>query len=126
MILLMEKFNRLMVTFKDTSTDIDKKLKGFIGTKTNKFTNPLEDSKEIVQNLSNLYQFKKEIELDNTKEEIYNRLSEIFTNQFKLTSFTFIEIDLSKRKMTTVKEIGNTFYCKENIENEYQNFKKGK
>ena len=118
MILLMEKFNRLMVTFKDTSTDIDKKLKGFIGTKTNKFTNPLEDSKEIVQNLSNLYQFKKEIELDNTKEEIYNRLSEIFTNQFKITSFTFIEIDLSKRKMTTVKEIGNTFYCKENIENE--------
>ena len=118
MILLMEKFNRLMVTFKDTSTDIDKKLKGFIGSKINKHVNPLEDSKEIVQNLSNLYQFKKEIELDNTKEEIYNRLAEIFTNQFKLTSFTFIEIDLSKRKMTTVKEIGNTFYCKENIENE--------
>ncbi len=118
MIILMEKFNRLMVTFKDTSTDIDKKLKGFIGSKTNKHISPLEDSKEIVQNLSNLYQFKKEIELDNTKEEIYNRLAEIFTNQFKLTSFTFIEIDLLKQKMTTVKELGNTFYCKKNIENE--------
>jgi two-component system, cell cycle response regulator len=120
MINLMDKFNRLMEIFKDTSTDIDKKLKGFIGSKINKYENPLEDSKEIVQNLSNLYQFKKEIELDNTKEEIYNRLSEVFTNQFKITNFTFIEIDLTKHKMTTVKEIGNTFYCKENIENEPQ------
>ena len=118
MITLMEKFNRLMVTFKDTSSDIDKKLKGFIGSKINKHVNPLEDSKEIVQNLSNLYQFKKEIELDNTKEEIYNRLSEIFINQFNFKNFTFIEIDTSKQKMTTIKEVGDTFYCKHNIENE--------
>lgn len=118
MIILMDKFNNLMTTFKDTTSDIDKKLKGFIGSKISNQTNPLQDSKDIVLNLSNLYQFKKEIELDNTKEEIYNRLSEIFINQFKITNFTFIEIDVAKHKKTTTKEIGNTFYCKENIENE--------
>ena len=118
MIVLMDKFNDLMTSFKDTATDIDKKLKGFIGTKINNQINPLEDSKEIVLNLSNLYQFKKEIELDNTKEEIYNRLSEIFINQFNFKNFTFIEIDTSKQKMTTIKEVGDTFYCKHNIENE--------
>lgn len=120
MIILMDKFNNLMTTFKDTTTDIDKKLKGFIGSKISNQTNPLQDSKDIVLNLSNLYQFKKEIELDNTKEEIYNRLSEIFINQFKITNFTFIEIDVAKHKMSTTKEVGNTFYCKENIENEPQ------
>ena len=31
MINLMEKFNKLMASLKDTSADIDKKLKGFIG-----------------------------------------------------------------------------------------------
>ena len=118
MINLIDKFNNLIVSFKDTATDIDKKLKGFIGSKINKQINPLEDSKEIVLNLSNLYQFKKEIELDNTKEEIYNRLSEIFIYQFKIDNFTFIEIDTSKHKMNIIKEIGNTFYCKENIDNE--------
>ncbi len=118
MIILMDKFNNLMTTFKDTTTDIDKKLKGFIGSKISNQTNPLQDSKDIVLNLSNLYQFKKEIELDNTKEEIYNRLSEIFINQFKISNFTFIEIDVAKHKMNTTKEVGNTFYCKESIENE--------
>jgi two-component system, cell cycle response regulator len=118
MIILMDKFNDLMTSFKNTATDIDKKLKGFIGTKINNQVNPLEDSKEIVLNLSNLYQFKKEIELDNTKEEIYNRLSEIFINQFNFKNFTFIEIDTSKQKMSTIKEVGNSFYCKHNIENE--------
>ena len=118
MIIVLDKFNNLMTTFKDTATDIDKKLKGFIGSKINNQINPLENSKEIVLNLSNLYQFKKEIELDNTKEEIYNRLSEIFIKQFKISNFTFIEIDVAKHKMNTIKEVGNTFYCKENIEDE--------
>ena len=118
MTILLDKFNNLITTFKDTATDIDKKLKGFIGSKIDNQINPLEDSKEIVLNLSNLYQFKKEIELDNTKEEIYDRLSEIFINQFKISNFTFIEIDVAKQKMNTIKEVGNTFYCKQNIENE--------
>ena len=118
MMILMDKFNNLMTSFRNTATDIDKKLKGFIGSKINTQVNPLEDSKEIVLNLSNLYQFKKEIELDNTKEEIYNRLSEIFINQFNIKNFTFIEICTSKQKMTTIKEVGNSFYCKQNIENE--------
>jgi diguanylate cyclase (GGDEF)-like protein len=118
MTILMDKFNNLMTIFKDTTTDIDKKLKGFIGSKIDNQSNPLEDSKEIVLNLSNLYKFKKEIELDNTKEEIYNRLSEIFINQFKITNFTFMEINVAKHKMNIIKEVGDTFYCKENIENE--------
>lgn len=118
MTLLLVKFNHLITTFKDTATDIDKKLRGFIGSKIDNQINPLDDSKEIVLNLSNLYQFKKEIELDNTKEEIYNRLSEIFMNQFKISNFSFVEIDVFKQKMNTIKEVGNTFYCKHNIENE--------
>lgn len=116
MVNVMERFNNLMVAFKDTSVDIDKKLRGFIGYKSaNASDSPLADSKEIISNLSNLYQFKKEIELDNTKEEIYERLSQIFINQFDIKNFTFVEIDMVKQKMFTVVQYGNTFYCKDNI-----------
>ena len=37
-------------------------------------------------------------------------------NQFKIKSFTFIEINTFKRKMEIVKEVGDTFYCKKHLE----------
>ena len=112
MITIMDNFNELITTFKTTSYEIDKKLKGFIGAKSN-IDNPLEDSRLMVTNLSNLYQFKKEIELDNSKDEIYNRLSEVFINQFKIENFTIVEIDITKKKKQIIIEEGNSFYCKE-------------
>ena len=113
---LIERFNKLMSSLKDTSSDIDKKLHGFIGKISGSKSNSLEDSKEIVSNLTNLYQFKKEIEQDNTKDEIYTRLSEVFINQFEIKDFRFIEINTLKKKMEIVKEEGNSFYCKDHIE----------
>lgn len=113
---LIDKLNCLITSLKDTSNDIDKKLKGFIGKESNHNDNSLENSKEIVSSLSALYQFKKEIEQDNTKEEIYNRLSEVLKNMFSLSSFTFLEIDTQKKKMEVVIEEGKSFYCKKNIE----------
>jgi two-component system cell cycle response regulator len=109
------EYNSLMLTFKSTSVDIDKKLHGFIGHKASSSDNPLSESKEIINNLSDLFQFKKQIELDNSKEEIYNRVAEIFINKFKLENFSFIEIDMSKQKMTKVKSVGDSLCCEKNI-----------
>ncbi len=115
---LAKNYNSIMSIFSDTSNDIDKKLKGFIGHKSStEETNPLVESREIISNLSNLYQFKKEIELDDTKEEIYQRLLQIFMNQFSLKNFTFVEIDMNNEKQTVVAKVGNMFYCKDTIEN---------
>ncbi len=119
MISLADEYNTLMSIFKDTSEDIEKKLKGFIGHKQGNYSsNPLEESKDIITNLSNLYQFKKEIELDNSKDEIYNRLAQVFQNQFSLKNFTFLEIDMIKQKMTEVLKVGDSFHCKAGISDE--------
>ena len=113
---LTGEYNKLMQNFKDTSYDIEKKLQGFIGYNTDeKNKNPLDKSSEIIDNLSNLYQFKKEIELDHLREEIYNRLAQVFINKFKLDKFTFVEIDMIKEKMTTVIEEGDMFCCKNTL-----------
>lgn len=117
MINTMDNFNNLLTTFKDTSKDIDKKLKVFIGNSSlKKNASPFEESKRIVTNLSNLYQYKKEIELDNSKDEIYTRLSQILVNQFNLKSFTFTEINLTKQKMEITKKVGDSFYCQADLE----------
>jgi GGDEF domain-containing protein len=109
---LLDNFNNLISTFRTTSYEIDKKLKGFIGAKSN-VDNPLEDSRLMVTNLSNLYQYKKEIELDNSKEEIYNRLSEVFINQFGIKNFTIVEINITKKKKEIIIDNGKSFQCRE-------------
>ena len=113
---LTEDYNDLMSIFKDTSVDIDRKLQGFVGYKTNSRTkNPLNESKEIIDNLSNLYQFKKQIELDSSRDEIYSRVSQVFINRFKINNFTFIEIDMLKHKMNKVIDVGESFYCSKTL-----------
>ncbi|WP_421716394.1 GGDEF domain-containing protein [Arcobacter arenosus] len=110
---LTNDYNNLMITFKDTTEEIDKKLQGFIGYRTEFLTNrnPLSESREIIKKLSNLYQFKKEVEQDSSKEEIYKRLADVMENEFELRNFTFSEIDMLNNKITKVIEKGESFYC---------------
>ncbi|WP_428025553.1 GGDEF domain-containing protein [Arcobacter sp.] len=112
-----EDYNNLITIFKDTSLDIDTKLQGFVGyrDKSTQNTNPLNESKNIIDNLSNLYQFKKQVELDNTKGEIYTRIAQVFENKFNLKNFTFFEIDIKKQKMQKIISVGESLYCHDSI-----------
>ena len=112
---ITNEYNNLMSTFEETSGNIDKKLQGFVGYQTTKERNPLNESKEIINNLSNLYQFKKQVELDDTKDEIYSRLAQVFINKFQITSFTFIEVNMLTQKMEEVHKEGNSFHCEQTI-----------
>jgi diguanylate cyclase (GGDEF)-like protein len=112
-----EDYNNLIDTFKDTTLDIDKKLQGFVEYRDKNAinTNPLNQSKNIIDNLSNLYQFKKQVELDNTKQEIYNRIAQVFENKFNLKNFTFFEIDIKKQKMQKIVSVGTSLFCHDAI-----------
>ena len=115
---LTDDYNNLLEIFKETTNDIDKKLQVYTGYRTSTMQrNPLKESKHIVDNLSNLYQYKKQIELDSTLDEIYNRLKEVMLNKFGLENFTFVEIDVLKQKMKKVIEVGESFYCASSIKN---------
>lgn len=116
---ITEDYNNLIELFEQTSTKIDEKLQGFVEYRDQRAinSNPLEESKDIIDNLSNLYQFKKLVELDNTKEEIYNRITEVFKNKFGLKNFTFFEVDNKKQKINIVSTIGESLYCMESIKN---------
>ena len=47
--------------------------------------------------LSEIFRFKKTIELDNSKDTIYKRLAHILTDNFKITNFVIMEIDAKEQ-----------------------------
>ncbi|MEA3352604.1 MAG: GGDEF domain-containing protein [Campylobacterota bacterium] len=117
---LIKEYNMLVNGLNTTFSDIDKKLSIFVGDQKLYTGNPLLNSQRIVGNLSDIYQFKKEIEVDRTKDEIYKRLSQILTNKFNIKYFTFMELDYKTNKTKIVYQRGNRDYCfnmiKENSE----------
>lgn len=112
---LIDQYNKLNEKLKNTFESIDKKLKTFIGNKTVTNENSIDNASEIISKLTLIYQFKKEIEQDDTKNAIYNRIAQIFVSQFNLKHFNIIEIDNKQRTATMALEYGAINICKEKI-----------
>ncbi len=113
---LIINYNDLTDSLMETFQEIDDKLKSFVGGTSTVTTsnNPLAESKEIITNLSYLYEFKNQIQLDKDKSEIYSRLGEIFKNQFNINYINILEID-DFTKVTKVYEHGGLDYCSKSI-----------
>jgi diguanylate cyclase (GGDEF)-like protein len=62
-----------------------------------KSDNPLNDAKETIEQLANIFKFKRMIEEDNTVEEIYNRLVNVL-EEFNIENFSIIGIDNPEQK----------------------------
>ena len=112
---LIKEYNLLVNGLSITMDDIDKKLNIFVGNRSYDTTNPLVKAQKVISNLAEIYQFKKEIEIDSTKDEIYKRLSYILINKFNLNSFTFMEQDINTNKTTIVYNYGEDNYCSSEI-----------
>jgi diguanylate cyclase (GGDEF)-like protein len=112
---LVNEYNRLVNGLSHTFADIDKKLNVFIGNESHESNNPLLNSQKVIGNLSELYKFKKEIEIDATKEEIYNRISQVLSNRFNIKNYNFLERDNKTNKLQLVFTQGDQFYCSRRI-----------
>jgi two-component system, cell cycle response regulator len=114
---LVDVYNNLINKLDNTFAGIDNKLKGLIGHINKRGQlNPIEDANMIVENLSNIFQFKKAIELDETKNDIYNRLSQVLNNKFNLKHFTIVEVNHTTETMETVYKSGEFYFCSKELE----------
>lgn len=114
---LINEYNQLVNGLSTTFTDIDNKLNIFIGNQMYHTNNPLLNSQRIIGDLSDIYQFKKEIEVDKDKYEIYGRLGEVLNNRFRLKNFNFMEQNYQNNKTEIVYSKNNINYCVETIKN---------
>lgn len=88
--------NTLIEKFQGTLGTIEHNISLFIPHNTISNKDPLEQSKEVIEELADIYRFKKTIELDKDKIDIYERLFFILKNKFKITNFAFYEVDFIK------------------------------
>lgn len=89
--------------FEDLELGIDKAYKGDFSYKVT--TSLSDDAGKVAQRLnelSDIFRFKKTIELDATKQDIYNRLAHILINHLSIKDFVIFEINDSKKEKNVV------------------------
>lgn len=97
----------------ETIRHVDKKITILIGGMQSASDNPLIRTRDIVDELVDIYKFKKTIELDKDKEEIYERIISIIRSRVGENQFSLFEINhLSCSRKIIYSSMGDEWYCK--------------
>jgi len=94
--------NGLLEKLQNTLDDIENKIHVFLTNTKKDETDPLIDVKSTVNQLSEIYKFKKTIEHDEKINEVYARFADVLKDKFKLTDFNFLEADTTGKTVKTV------------------------
>lgn len=96
---IVSQLNTLFSKMQSTFGDIKYNLSTFIPQGCISSADPLQEAKSIIQELSDIYKFKKTIELDTSKEMVYERFIQVLQNKYNLNNFSFFEINATKDTM---------------------------
>lgn len=107
---VISQMNTLFAKMQETFGDIKYNLATFRPNECTSNSDPLYEAKSIISELSDIYKFKKTIELDATKDVIYSRIIDILKLKYKLHHFAFYEINSKtlERNLIYITE-GSTF-----------------
>ncbi len=106
-----DTFSMLSTTFKN----IEENIRAMIGYGVLKTGNVLSDTAKIVDELLKIYRFKRVIEKDARKVDVYKRLVDILDNYMSLDAFSLYEIDQHKNGIKPIHVKGMDRWCKEVI-----------
>jgi len=108
---IVSQLNTLFRKMQETFGDIKYNLSTFIPQGCVSSSDPLYEAKTIIGELSDIYKFKKTIELDSSKEVVYERISDILKNKYNLTSFAFYEVDTKSGKRKLINQATDITIC---------------
>ncbi|MDD5118815.1 MAG: GGDEF domain-containing protein [Sulfuricurvum sp.] len=105
-----EQMNTLFQKMEETFGGIKHNLNTFASRSNISCSDPLSTAGMIIQELSDVYKFKKTIELDSSKDAIYERFVYVLKEKFKYEHFALYEVDKNtkERKLIHISE-GKTF-----------------
>ena len=93
-------------------TGIERNLTAFVHKRASNLNNDkLLTAKEIIEDISEIYNYKKTIETDLTKDDIYHRLVQVFKDKLKIEHFYIFENDLVKNERHVVYRTKDTISC---------------
>lgn len=104
-----ERLNHLFRKMQETFNEIKQNLSTFLTQSKLTFDDPLLEAKVIIKELADVYKFKKTIELDASKNAIYERLIYVVNTKFDISTFTLFEVH---------KETSQRIEIFSNVENE--------
>ena len=96
-------YNVFLDKLKDSFGVIEQKYTSLIEKEPS--NDPLNDAKETIEQLANIFTFKRLIEEDESPEEILNRLVDILL-QFNIKNFALIGIDNNEKKVFQIHQYG--------------------
>ena len=111
--LIISQMNTLFGKMQETFGDIKYNLATFIPDGCVSSSDPLYEAKMIIRELSDIYKFKKTIELDSSKDMVYIRITDVLKTKFEIAHFAFYEVNnvLSERKLIYISEAGSICYA---------------
>ena len=90
---VVEQLNTLFTKMHEAFGEIRINLATFITERSTNCHDPLFEAKQVINELSDIYKFKKTIELDENKNVIYSRIIEILKSKFHIENFALYEVD---------------------------------
>jgi len=106
---MVKEYDLLLGKLDNTFGEIDKNLRTLVSAQRDK--DPLSDAENIVSSLSKLYQFKKAIDLDQNKYDIYDRIKYALINFFGVKNFVIYEINAETNEAEDVLWYGELPEC---------------
>jgi len=105
---ITNQMNTLFRKMQETFGDIKYNLSTFIPQRETSSADPLYEAKTIIKELSDIYKFKKTIELDESQEVIYARITDILKVKYHINSFSLYKINnlAKERKLIYVSKDG--------------------
>ncbi|HEX5710456.1 MAG TPA: GGDEF domain-containing protein [Sulfuricurvum sp.] len=106
-----EQMNTLFEKMNETFGGIRHDLGTFMTRSNIACADPLNNAGAIIKELSDVYKFKKTIELDSTKDEIYDRFIYILKEKFQFDHFAFYEVDKISKTRRLIYITDHKSFC---------------
>jgi len=108
---LADNMNRTFEHLDEILGEIEEKVRAMIGYSVLKTGDILSDTSKMVDELLKIYKFKRVIEKDKTKQDVYKRLIDIFTEYLSLDKFSLYEVDPKGNRIKPVWVEGMDSWC---------------
>jgi diguanylate cyclase (GGDEF)-like protein len=104
--------NEIIEKLETVLTGIEKNLTSFVHNRSSTTNNDkLLTAQKIIEDITEIYNYKKTIETDLTKDDIYYRLIQVFKNKLKLENFCIYENDLIRDERKIIFSTKQTEAC---------------
>lgn len=107
-----KRLNEIVEKLEIVLTGIERNLTSFVHNRTTNVNNDkLLSAQDIIKDISEIYTYKKTIETDLGKNDIYFRLTQVLQNKLEIQNFIIYENDLVKGSRKIVFQTENTEPC---------------